>query len=82
MKKKLQSYALFAFIFLLFLGLLFAINARITPRLSGGGEFRVAWQGTRNLLFERKNPYSLKAAEAIQKEIYGRPGEKGNIPIG
>ena len=80
MKKKIQSYALFAFIFLLFLGLLFAINARITPHLSGGGEFRVAWQGTRNFLFEQKDPYSVKAAEAIQEEFYGRPAREGEYP--
>jgi hypothetical protein len=76
----MRTIVTFAFILLLFLGLLFSVNARITPHLPGGDDFRVAWTGARTFLFEHQNPYTADAAKDVQTAIYGHFAEEGEYP--
>ena len=78
--KKIRSYLLFSLALILLIGILFAINYAIIPRLPGGEDLRVPWMGARAYLFEEVNPYTAEFAREVQIEIYGHPAKEGEYP--
>ena len=80
MKKKLKTFVRFTLFLLLLVGVLFAINYALTPKLSGGEDFLVPWMGARTFLFEHNNPYTSDFSEEIQIEIYGHSARDGEYP--
>ncbi|MBT3320971.1 MAG: hypothetical protein HN392_01670 [Anaerolineae bacterium] len=78
--KKLYLLFTIIFTFAILVGVLLAANYTISPRLSGGEDFRVSWMGARAYLFDEANPYTVEVAREAQVEIYGRFAEEGEYP--
>ena len=55
------------------------VNFQFSSNNPGGNDFLAHYVGTRSLLFEGKSPYSDEVALEIQKLVFGRPAEPGEI---
>ena len=55
------------------------VNFQFSSNNPGGNDFLSHYVGTRSLLFEGKSPYSDEVALEIQRRVFGRPAEPGEI---
>lgn len=81
MTKKKQTVKIFLLIFLalMVLGGLVWVNLQFSRNNPGGNDFLAHYVGTRSLIFEGKSPYSDEVALEIQRRVFGRPAEQGEI---
>lgn len=61
------------------LGGLVWVNLQFSRNNPGGNDFLAHYVGTRSLIFEGKSPYSDEVALEIQRRVFGRPAEQGEI---
>ena len=55
------------------------VNIQFSRNNPGGNDFLAHYVGTRALIFEGKSPYSDEVALEIQRRVFGRPAEPGEI---
>ncbi len=61
------------------LGGLIWVNIQFSKNNPGGNDFLAHYIGARSLIFEGKSPYSDEVALEIQRRVFGRPAEPGEI---
>lgn len=80
MLKKTLPYFLILLAFILLIGILFVVNARLTSQLAGGDALRVPWMGARAFLFEGENPYTAEFAQEVQVALAEQPASEAEAP--
>jgi len=76
---RIRTILLVVFLALVMLGGLIWVNIQFTKNNPGGNDFLAHYVGTRSLLFEGKSPYGDEVALEIQRRVFGRPAEEGEI---
>jgi hypothetical protein len=76
--KILKPYSLILAIILVCVLLTF-INIRYVKANQGGNDFLTNWTAARDLFLKRQSPYSVQTTQDIQKAIYGRLAETGEV---
>ena len=80
MNRKWIAIAALALVAVALFGALVWANLYAARSLPGGNSFLVPWMGARNFLTEQVNPYTLDAANDVQKLIYDRSAREGEYP--
>jgi hypothetical protein len=77
--KRILTLAVVLLSAMLILGGLIWVNVQFSRNNPGGNDFLAHYVGTRSLLLEGKSPYSDEVALEIQRRVFGRPAEPGEI---
>ncbi|RLD09099.1 MAG: hypothetical protein DRI65_00330 [Chloroflexota bacterium] len=77
--RRTLNSVLVVFLGVLVLGGLVWVNLQFTRDNPGGNDFLAHYVGSRYLIFEGKSPYSDEVALEIQRRVFGRPAEQGEI---
>ena len=78
-KNRMLSIGIVLIISAAFLVGLIWVNVQFSRNNPGGNDFLAHYVGTRALIFEGKSPYSEEVALEIQRRVFGRPAEPGEI---
>ena len=77
-KKTINSILVFFLAVMVLCGLVW-VNLQFSRNNPGGNDFLAHYVGARSLIFEGKSPYSDDVALEIQRQVFGRPAEQGEI---
>ena len=77
--RRTLNSVLVVFLGVLVLGGLVWVNLQFSRDNPGGNDFLAHYVGSRYLIFEGKSPYSDEVALEIQRRVFGRPAEQGEI---